>query len=147
MSVAVATEAHRRCALLLAPLHPRDQSALIAALPSSDEPLVRQVLRELLASSLPIDAVSAEGLEAGSSVQTDLPAVRIDWNTMAGRVSSPWLARGLTCLQGAEREFCIAALEPASRAAVVPMLANVSVLPTALEASLRRHLLDMVEAG
>jgi hypothetical protein len=80
-------------------------------------------------------------------VQTDLPAVRIDWNTMAGRVSSPWLARGLTCLQGAEREFCIAALEPASRAAVVPMLANVSVLPTALEASLRRHLLDMVEAG
>lgn len=148
MNASVVAEAHRRCALLLAPLHRRDQSALLAALPPTDAAVVQQVLSELLASSLPIDAVPAGWLDADTPERIAADSgVSIDWNALAGRVSSPWLARTLACVHGAEREFCLAALEPSSRAAVAPLLGNVPALPLALEASLRRRLLNAPGAG
>lgn len=148
MSAPVIAEAHRRCALLLAPLHRRDQAALLATLPPADAEVVQQALAELLASALPIDALPAGWLdaEAPERIAQD-NGVRIDWNDLAGRVSSPWLARALACVHGAEREFCLAALEPASRTAVVPLLGKVPALPPGLDASLRRHLLNAPEAG
>jgi hypothetical protein len=148
MEARTVAEAHRRCALLLAPLHRRDQSALLAALPPTDAAVVRQVLSALLASSLPIDAVPAGWLDAETPERTAADSdISIDWNALAGRVSPTWLARTLACVHGAEREFCLAALEPASRAAVAPLLANMPALPSALEASLRRRLLNAPEAG
>ena len=148
MSAPDIAEAHRRCALLLAPLHRRDQTALLAALPPADAALVQQVLAELVASALPIDALPAGWLEAEAParIASDMGA-RIDWNAFAGRVSSPWLARALACVHGAEREFCLAALEPASRTAVTPLLGSVPTLPPGLEASLRTRLLNAPEAG
>lgn len=144
MSTIPVAEAHRRCALLLAPLHRRDQSVLLAELPSGDAEVVKELLQELSASSLPIDALPSNWLDNDSPSRASVTGLlqRIDWNELAGRVSTPWLARALTCVHGPEREFCLAALEASHRDAVSPLVAKLAKLPPALERSLRLRLLN-----
>ncbi len=147
MNTPAATAAHRRCALLLAPLHGRDQRALLAALPAEDVPLVRALLDELRALKLPLDALPAQVVDASTPVLLDQPATApvLDWNALAERSSPAWVARALAGVHGAEREFCLAALDAAHRDAVAAQLQRAPALPPALAESLRRHLLTEAE--
>lgn len=147
MSTAPVAEAHRRCALLLAPLHRRDQAVLLADLPSNDAGIVRKLLQELLAASLPINALPSGWLDAGGPAHVPVVGTveRIDWNELAGRVSAPWLARALACVHGPEREFCLAALETSSRDAITPLVREISKLPPSLEKSLMARVLNAAE--
>ncbi|MEC4339508.1 hypothetical protein VPH13_12360 [Stenotrophomonas pavanii] len=140
--------AHRRCALLLAPLHPHDQRQLLAALPAEDGAAVRVLLDELCALNLPLDALSAQALQDDAAVSAEqLPgAPALDWNGLAERSSPAWTARALACLEGAEREFCLTSLEPSQREAIGPLLSRTPELPPALAQSLRRHLLSPAES-
>lgn len=148
LTTVTATDAHRRCALLLAPLHRQDQQALLSALPADDAPLVRALLDELRAMNLPLEAVRAQALDDASTLvlQPPPPTPALDWNALAERSSPAWVARALACLHGAEREFCLAALDATHREAVEVQLQRVPALPAALAQSLHQHLLNSAKA-
>ncbi|PWB29840.1 hypothetical protein DCO49_00275 [Stenotrophomonas sp. SPM] len=133
----------------MAPLHRLDQEQLLAALPVPDATVVRTLLDALRTSNLPVDALPAGWLEA-ETPSTAMPSQRqspIDWSAMAVQNSPVWVARALACMEGAEREFCLAMLDPAVRDAVSTQLAQVPTLPIALQGAVRHQLLNVAEAG